>query len=245
MLNYISIFFLLLNSCVSVNDTHYGIQDNQLASLPARIAVLNCQGWPNSARMKNQAISNVSIEQQEKLCKKFDKTVIKGFSSQPFMRGYSPKIIKKLLKMSKKQALTGELPRLWNKKSPCAKCDNVVSKYKEDISNSEDWRMWLEDFSKATRNTDAILLPFVIYLTENHINDRGLEKAIRESAIALLLIDSGNGDLIWSGYRQTDVENQTFFKASTFPSLDFPNWKELNSRLFTNDIWDEFPGRQN
>ena len=80
MLKYISIFFLLLNSCVSVNDTHYGVQDDQLASLPARIAVLNCQMWPSSSRMKNQPISNVSIEVQEDLCKQFDKAIIKGFS---------------------------------------------------------------------------------------------------------------------------------------------------------------------
>ena len=44
------------------------------------------------------------------------------------------------------------------------------------MSNNEDWRMWLEDFSEATRNTDAILFPFVMYVSEHHINDRGLEK---------------------------------------------------------------------
>ena len=245
MLKYISILFVFMNSCVSVNDTHYGVQDNQLASLPARIAVISCQNWPNSARMREQAVSNVAIEEQERLCREFDKAVIKGFASQPFMRGYSPKIVTKLLKMSGKQDLPGKLAKLWTKKKPCAECNNVVSKYNEDVADSEAWRMWLEDFSKATRNTDAVLFPFVLYLSEHHVNDRGLEKAIRASAIAMLLIDTGNGDLIWSSYRKTNVENQDYYKSTQFPSLEFPDWKELYARLFTNDLWNEFPGRQN
>ena len=246
MLKYISLLLLSLSfSCTSVNDINYGIQENQMASLPARIAVMNCQSWPNTARLKEQAISNVAIEEQERLCKEFDKSVIDGFRSQPFMRGYSPKIVKKLLAKSGNKALPGEVPKLWGVKSPCSKCDNVVSKYNRDMSNNEDWRMWLEDFSKATRNTDAILFPFVMYVSEHHINDRGLEKAQREAAVSMLLIDSGSGDLIWSSYRQAKVENQDFYNATKFPSLKFPNWSQLYKRTFTNDIWNEFPGRQN
>ena len=99
MLKYISILFVFMSSCVSVNDTHYGVQDNQLASLPAR-KVISCQNWPNGARMREQAVSNVAIEEQERLCRELDKAVIKGFASQPFMRGYRTKIVTKLLKMS-------------------------------------------------------------------------------------------------------------------------------------------------
>ena len=61
--------YYFLASCVSINDTKYGIQENQMASLPARIAVMSCQTWPNTARMHAQPISNVSIKEQERLCK--------------------------------------------------------------------------------------------------------------------------------------------------------------------------------
>ena len=86
----------------------------------------------------------------------------------------------------------------------------MISKYKVDVANSPDWRMWLQNFSGATRNTDATLLPFVNYVSEHHVNDRGLEKAIRQATVSLLLIDNGNGNLIWSNLRKSDVENQSF-----------------------------------
>ena len=87
---YFYIFSSVKLLCISKR-YHYGVQDDQLASLPARI-VLNCQMWPGSSRMKNQPISNVSIEVQEDLCKQFDKAVIKGFSSQPLCEAIALKL---------------------------------------------------------------------------------------------------------------------------------------------------------
>ena len=57
--------------------------------------------------------------------------------------------------------------------------------------------MWLEDFSEATNHSDAILMPFVIYMSEHQINDRGLEKAQSEAAVSmLLLIENGSGMMV-------------------------------------------------
>lgn len=236
----------ILSGCSHSRSAKVGIQEENLAFIPARIAVLPCQEWPYVARYKNQAVSNFTPEERKEVCDAFDKFVISGFKGQPYMRGLSPKLVAKLLKKSGQETMLSQINKLWHQTAQdCTDCTGPISYYKDSIANRDSWQQWLNKLSLNAYNSDAILLPLVRYTQKGRLDDRGLAIAYKRVGLSLLLIDTNNGRLIWAGGRDAQANNRKLDSEAFLSSLELPKWDQISSRLLVQDIWAEFPGRQN
>ena len=240
---FISAFSL---SCVHTDvSLTYGIQPAHRSFVPARIAVLGCQPWPNGARYRDQPLSNVNDSEITKLCDKVNQFVISGFSGEAFMRGLTPKAVSKALSVAGKSDLLAKIDPLWGHQADdCVDCDNPVSFYVKSISTRKEWREYLAQFASAVSQVDALLLPMVTDVIELENNDRGVIEKVRRAGLVMLLVDTGSGQLIWAGGRRAQAVKSAI-KANRLPQeADFPPWDLVYERLFQEDVWREFPGRQ-
>lgn len=239
--------FAVLASCTSTKPlTNYGIQAGYEAFIPARIAVFSCQTWPINARFSQQDPINIKDKELEKICSEFDQFVLKSFSDQPFMKGFTPKLLEKLLAKEKKEHLLNEVPQIWSHDpTECPACSNSLTTYKNSIASNLKWQQWLNTLSTYTRYSDAALFPMIISSFEHQYNDRGLLNSERVLEFNLLLVDSNSARLQWIGQRKTSMRGQkmqTPGDKSSYPS--YPPWEQLYKRVFTEDMWQNFPGRQ-
>lgn len=249
---YIRLIVLLtIPTLLGISCTHtpklvpYGTPEQHSGYVPARIAVLPCRTWPNSASFVTRPLTNVTSEDLDTLCKDFSQFVIEGFKDQPYMRGFSPKSTLSLLDAADQGNLLNEFDSHWqHTDKDCQKCTNTSSFYVHSIQNRETWRLWLSSLSKAVRNADAILVPFVYYMYEKNYIDRGLLISKRAAGVSLFLIDTNNGYLLWSGGREAFANNQLLVGSNVEQKGSWPDWKQVEERLFIEEVWRDFPGRQ-
>lgn len=239
----ILIFFLALTwGCADdVHEIEYGVQPDHSSFVPARIAVLKCRNWPAGARFKSLPLSNFTPEELKGLCKEFDQFVLKGFESQPYMRGLSPRAVERVLGPEFLMRIDREWRHL---PEDCQFCGGPPSFYAESVAVRADWRTWLGQLSRNTKNADAVLMPFLTHGFQRSWNDRGILLTERVAGITALLIDTNNGNLLWAGGRSAVASNQKLADKPTTENPSPPEWKMLHRRLFTQDVWKEFPGRQ-
>lgn len=236
---------LVLNACVTSQPARYGVQANHLAHIPARIAVTPCRKWPQGALYAGQKKMEISDAELQNLCTHFDAYVLEGFDSQPYMRGLSPNVVKKLLAKTPESAQLEQIEELWFRPSQaCESCRNPTSYYKEVVASRIDWRQWLSSISRETTSSDAVLIPFIAEAQGDVINDRGLFYASRHAEVVMLLIDTNNGELIWAGGKKADIRFPLEQKPDDAKTVPLPSWEELEKRIFVPEIWAEFPGRQ-
>ncbi|MBC7660727.1 MAG: hypothetical protein H7249_13610 [Chitinophagaceae bacterium] len=237
--------FLLAEGCVTPAPAQYGVQKDQLAHIPARIAVLPCRKWPQGALYATQKKLEITDAEVGNLCTNLDKYVLSGFDGQPYMRGISPVVVKKLLERNPKGSQLDQLESLWFRPSQvCEACRNPTSYYKGVVSSRTDWREWLSGVSREATSADAVLLPFVSEAQGDVIDDRGLYYAVRSAQLVLLLIDTNNGELIWAGTKKGEIRLPLSSKPSDPKAVVLPTWEELEKRILVPEIWAEFPGRQ-
>lgn len=247
---FMTLFFaatlLNMGGCVhSKNNLETGVQPSHTAFVPARIAVFPCGAWPSQLHFDNLPTANVDESQIQEICSRFDRFVIQGFDEQPYMRGLTPDAVKKLLTKGNQEELLQQRAALWERKeSDCLTCVNIGSYYQQSIANRPEWQTWLTQMSRAARHADALLLPQVLYVREEKDNKRGALVSSRRAKLALLLIDTNNGGLIWYGQRDAQASDHLLADAGNSAPPP-PAWSVLYDRLFTNDLWRDFPGRQN
>ena len=213
-----------LSACATIPpQIPVGMAASKAGYVPARIAVLPCKLWPAEARFETLAIPNTAKEIPADLCTNFDKVVLDGFRDQPYMKGFTPTAVAKLIAASPKGAgVLEQLDGLWHHlSSDCHQCSNFPSFYHQSIEPRENWRKWLNTFSSLTRNSDAILIPFVLYTQQARVNDRGMLRSEISAGVGLLLLDTNNGSIIWSNERQSN------YATSILESL----WKDFPGRL--------------
>lgn len=238
------LWLLLISACAhTVEDIPPGIARQKLALVPARIAVFPCQSWPQTAHFDDLVAANVSEEQLGLICQQFDKYILQGFEDQPYMRGLAPNAVKTLIQRAKQPELAKLPMNLWvPAKAPnCKPCTHPGSYYYNVVSKQPEWLVWLGDLSRAAKNADAVLLPFVVTAQEEMKNERGIPLAERSIYGAMLLIDTNSGQLLWSSHRLGLAQNRNLPQNGR-PSP--PPWDMVFDRLFVNDLWREFPGRQ-
>lgn len=245
----IQVCLLCLASCVPtlVENSRYGIETARTGYIPARIALVPCQIWPDRAsRISGMPLSNVPRPDMQKLCGDFDQFISAGFDNQPFMKGLSSKYVEKLYAATaQKQTIPNAIALQWEHKSDdCASCRTATAFYNASIAGRKSWGVWLAEFAKATGGADSLLLPLIIYNSTARDDERGLTAARRAAGVTLLLIDTNTGELIWSGGREADVVSKVFRDDPRSSSLEPPDQEELKKRLFTDALWLEFPGRQ-
>lgn len=245
-LRHVAILLLLVSACThDPAPVEWGMQASHTGYVPAGIAILPCQVWPAGARFGDLPLSTAKPDEFAAICAAFDKAVLDGFAGQPYMRGYSPKFVKKLLDGVGKSALLDALPPLFaHGPDSCLDCSSAASFYQRTMPARLPYRSWLIDLSKSVKNADAALLPFVTYAYVRRYNDRGLHIAERAIGVALLLVDAAHGDLLWAGGREAAVPNERLEAAKVHVDLEPPPWEDATVRLFNEDLWREFPGRQ-
>lgn len=237
---------LLATGCVhSEKNLASGVQSSHVAFVPARIAVFPCGAWPSELTFDNLPRANVDEVQIQEICTRYDKYVLQGFDEQPYMRGLTPDAVKTLLKKQGQENLLTQWSSLWARKpTDCLTCQNTGSYYQDSIATRPEWQNWLAQVSRSVRNADALLLPQVLYVREEKDNQRGALVSTRRAKLALLLIDTNNGALIWFGEREARASDHLLADAGNSAPPP-PSWSVLYDRLFTNDLWRDFPGRQN
>jgi hypothetical protein len=243
------ILVLLFCSCMTSKnlDEKYGIDAKRIGYVPARIALLPCMFWPTSgSKINDLSPNNRPPEENTVLCEEFDKYVADGFDNQPFMKGLSPKLVEKLY------AAAGLSPQIFTaistewaaKNTDCKDCRSLPAMYKLSIKGRQQWQIWLSKVSSATKGADAVMIPLVLSSNTRIENDRGILLSIRSGSIGMLLIDTNNGSLIWSGGRQAEVIYKAFANSVSAKAMREPPLDDLKRRLLTDAIWIDFPGRQ-
>ncbi len=234
-----------LTSCLTPVADKFGVQKSHLAQIPARITVLPCRKWPQGALYPNQEKLGVSDAEVTGVCDRFDKYVLAGFDGQPYMRGIAPQVVKQLLEREPKGPQLDQLDDLWFRPGQaCEACRNGMSYYKEVVAVRSDWRLWLSGLSRSTTGSDAVLFPFLVEAQGRIIDDRGIYYATRSAEILLLLVDTNNGELIWSGGKRGEIRLPLDNKPTDPSKIMLPPWEDVYGRLFVPEIWAEFPGRQ-
>ncbi len=246
-LSQILILFLTWH-CVSspTSQVREGVNTGYQGFVPARIVVFDCVLWPDAARYRDLPLMKDREQVEKASCPKINEFILAGFKDQPFMKGFSPKAVQKMLELNQKTELLTQWQDHW-KHNPgdCFDCKTPEIFYHQSIQNRTSWKMWLNTLSQNTKFSDAILFPLLTYQDEDKTNDRGVWKARRRVLLSLMLIDTNNGDLIWtkSGYAEIKNESQENFETQAPEKLNFPDWEKVFEKLFMQDLWQDFPGR--
>ena len=78
---------------------------------------------------------------------------------------------------------------------------------------------------------------------EDKENDRGLLLSKRSIGLALLLIDTQTGDLIWTTKRQSLLSSKTLEKSGAPDFPEFPKWDLVLQENLIDSLWREYPGK--
>ena len=171
------------------------------------------------------------------LCKEYDDFVLRSFSGQAFMNGFTPKLIRKLLNKNNQSELIEQIPLIWNfDQKSCPSCTTPQQTYHDSLAKDIKWRAWLNTLSKNVRFADAALFPFIIDSYENRYDDRGLWIAERVIHISLLLIDTNNANLLWAGERKSVLSNQGLAQKTQKSQIPYPDWSNLHQRIFIKEL---------
>lgn len=240
------VFFMLvlLSSCQSFQmvtqpEINSGMQQAYVGFVPARIAVLNCQAWP-FAKLPDE--HKVPLAQ---ICKDMDAFVIKHFTNQPYMHGYSPSLVNKLIKASQDPELLTQLPAIWQKTEAAniLPMENVARSYEKRLLLSDDWKLLLSKISQTVRHADALLMPFVFAMEESCAPDRGLMTSARSLHVGLFLIDMNQGQMIWWEDQKTSLSHRKWLYDNQSSCPAYGDWNLLKERVFRSLLWKDFPGK--
>ena len=232
---------LVMTSCVPLyQKASDGLQQEFASHVPARTAVLPCQTW---------RYVNLTPGDRKILCDRLDESVMDGFRAQPYMRGFSPKVVEKLLDQAKWTTAIADgfgiisnatsKPRCITREKPM--CAGVAGLYAETLKDSAAWHMWLARFSDAQKHADAVLIPILVAAADDRGNDRGLIALSRSVHFSLWLIDTSTGKLIWTRSKSGIETVRALPEKSA--NLKAPEWNEPLRRALTQDFWRDYPGR--
>lgn len=236
----ITLIFSFFSCSHSTDQEDYGLHDTSRAYVPARISVLNCILWPKSLKFSNGPSINVNKQLSQKICQKIDKFVIDSFKDQPYMNGYTPKAVKKLLTKSRHPQHLDQIFSIWKSKEKDLTPPRL---YRESISKNKEWIIWLNQFSEYTRYSDSILMPFLLTAEEKKVDNRGIQESQATLHYAFFLINTNTGKLIWSSHKKyTYIEQQNPFTPEA-PKPNKDPWSELYRRVLIEHVWKDFPGR--
>lgn len=237
---------LLASACVTVPEpVEQGVQPGLAGFVPARIAIAPCRPWPAPARFPALPLTSVADADLSARCAAVDAAVLKAFDGQPFMRGFSPKFVTGSLANAGAPQLLDQLAGLWRREAnDCEDCKSVAAYYTSSLAPRAPYRAWLGDLSRNVRNADAVLLPFVTFAFERRYDDRGLLVAERAFGVSLLLVGTDRGELIWAGTRSAVAPTKRLAARGEADALVLPAWTAVEERVFTEELWRDFPGRQ-
>ena len=217
-----------------------GLQEEFASHIPARTAVLPCQTW---------RYVELTPADRKILCDRMDESVMDGFRTQPYMRGFSPKVVDKLLDQAKWPTAVSEgfgivldatsKPRCITRDKPM--CAGVTGLYADALQGNAAWQMWLARFSDVQKHADAVLIPILVAAADDRGNDRGLIALSRSVHFSMWLVDTSTGKLIWARSKSGIETARALPEKSA--NLKAPDWNEPIKRALTQDFWRDYPGR--
>jgi hypothetical protein len=253
ILRIASVFALLavtlapVTGCTTTSyEATWGVQPERASLVPARTAIIPCRPWPTTARFHSLPLTSLKDGDIRSLCDQFDAYVAEGFKGQPYMRGLSPRLILKVLETEKNPTMLEKGFDTWAGSTPatCNQCTSAPGFYSATIGPRPEWRKWLADFGAIAKSADAVLIPFFMYAYENEHDDRGLLEKRRAAGVALLLVETATGKLIWAGGQEAVATTKELRTASGAKDLAYAPWERVMQRLLVNNIWRDYPGRQ-
>lgn len=234
-------------ACVHSSPTtpNLGLQHKFEGFVPARIAVLPCQEWPEALSYRDRWETNAPGPERLGICERIDTFVLKGFEGQPYMKGFSPHFVRKALSAIP-EPLTLDTPTkiALNHAGACRGTPSLAACYNRTLASDPAWLLWLNRLSTKVRHADAVLLPILDTVHERRYDDRGLQHAERRVEASLLLVSTTNGALIWIGARQGITVSKRLRGEGPLDHLSYPNWSAAEGSLYEGAFWHDFPGRQ-
>lgn len=233
-----------LTACTSLPSLRQGIQADAVALNPARIAALPTLVIPHP--VEQASIDPASLMSGE-LTATLETRILAAFKNQPGVNGIAFQTVRTALKTNPKiykdldneMRTMGELANSGTARetllltSECRARKNFLDFYQHCLLKSQRWIGALNQLSMAVQNADSTMIPIITAIEKNTEKDVYALKF----GLALLLVDTNNGRLIWG----RDV---TVKLSSTSGSKQFPEVAAAYDKLFTESFWAEFPGRR-
>lgn len=171
----------------------------------------------------------------------FDEEILEAFEDQAFINGFGPEYVTLSLQEVSKTERLQTLKEMITSKE---KRDHFIHFYEEFLKENPKWRLLLKEISEALSYCDALLLPLITKISEDHINDRGLLISRRTLAFTLLLIEVETGRIIWWERNEKGLSHQHLAHPPLFQYPDYPSWKKFEKKLMVRALWKNFPGWQ-
>lgn len=246
-IKYVLILGFLFNvfiSCQSAKTLPSGIQEDYKAVNPASIIAVPAFILPDPSTLSSidPALLNAQL-----IVQKIQDKIIQSFNGQPYINGHSFNAVS--------SAIGNNKPTVWNKldetlrnvanrfnssetsirtliTSSCLSRKNFVEFYTYCLAPDSNWINNLNLLSARVLNADTALIVVITNLESRVVNDI----YSISGGFSVLLIDTNNGKLIWGKDAASSLVN-------TKEKKYYPNWDELINKIFTEDFWDQFPGR--
>ena len=242
---FLGIMFLSpTTACTSTPTLRQGVQPEAVALNPARIAAFPTLLIPHPSEQTSLDPGALSSGE---IVTAVEAKILNAFKNQPGVNGIGFQSVRTSLKSSPglssnletemrsmgKLANSGSARETLLLTSECRARKNFLDFYKHCLLKSQRWVPLLNQFSLAVQNSDSVLLPIVTSLEKFTNKD---VYSVR-FGIALLLVDTNSGRLIWGRDISTLIESPAGLKQ-------FPDIKSAYDKIFSESFWAEFPGRR-
>ncbi|KAB8031065.1 hypothetical protein [Fluviispira multicolorata] len=234
----------LITSCQSLKPLPAGIQFGYEAVNPASIIAIPTFVLPDPSKTSS---IDPSIIASENIINLLQKKVIDSFDGQPNINGYPFDVVNKALEKGKSnilENLKGTMNNVAKRfssrdstvrsliTSSCLSRKNFVEFYSYCLAGEPKWIENLNSLTARVMNADTALI-VVITQIESNFDDNIYSIT---GGFSILLVDTNNGKLIWGKDGSATLINPVEKKY-------FPNWTELINTVFSNNFWEDFPGR--
>lgn len=235
---------LALTSC-QTPPLRSGIQPNYMAINPAAVVAVPVFVLANPAN-SNSSVDH-SIILSEQIIPLIESKIIASFDHQPNINGYPFSVVRKTISTQNENILTRldqsihETAQRFSSRDiktrllitkACLNRKNFLEFYSYCLAQNPEWISSLNSLSAHVLNADSALVVVIDHLSE----DTTHKQHEIQASVAVLLVDTNNGKLIWGN-------EKTVKKESSTQNEKLPSWAELINDIFTQDFWNEFPGR--
>ncbi len=240
----ICIFSFIFYSCQTMKPLNNGIQEGYEAVNPASIIAVPIFLLPDPSK---HSLIDPAIINTHQLVNKIQNKVMQSFNGQPNINGYAFSAVA--------SALGNVKPTIWDKlnesmkavadrfnssqtstrlliTSSCLARRNFMEFYTYCLAPDRLWIENLNGLAAKVLNADTAL---IVVITE--INSAAKEDIYSiHGSFSILLVDTNNGKLIWGKDGSASLINPADKKY-------FPSWDDLLNQIFTDNYWENFPGR--
>ena len=244
-------FFFFMTGCQSSSKLNLGIQSGFEAMNLAAIIAVPVFVQPDPSQ--EEASIDPSLLVTEKIIPSLEKKIMESFTNQPNVNGYPFSAVKKALHYHENPS---EGNSVWNSMSvnlkeiaarfssrdiktrlqinpKCLARKNYVEFYSNCVSHETQWLANLNLLSSQVLNADAALITVITELKKNQLPNKQYEI---KGGIAVLLVDTNNGNLIWGNDKTETILYPVDKKY-------FPSWDDILNKILTPNFWNGFPGR--